>query len=222
MTLDGAQQPQAGPQPSPMPSMSTAPASSDRPKVIIEDPHPAVPKNPLKPYVIASSAAAGVLLAALLVSIIFQSSSYDALDARYNATAMELTATGAAVTGLESEVALLKQELALAQGDQATLTTALNSAHENLTDKMNELAQCTSALLLAQGEITRLNALEATKCDTMVAEFKQDCNLAIDQLFTNLTMACEEAVEAYPNATASDIRDRVEDMVDADDYKFPT
>ena len=202
-----------------LPSQPAAPPS-DRPKVVIEDPHTSKPKNPLKSYLIGAAALAGVLLIGLIVSFLYQHSSYKGLDAQYNETRADLVAKNALVEDLNGQLTAKQQDIDLYKGDQASLSSALISARENVTDKINELTQCQNSLLLAQGEIKRLNELETTKCDTMVEECKSDCNLAIDQLYVNVTSACKIAVDNSPNATGTDIKENVEDAVDVGDYKF--
>ncbi len=217
--MDNNPSPFSSPQASPPNTPPSTPPMYERPRVVIEDAHPSPgPRDPLFSYLIGAGIVAGLLLIAIIGLWFYQDSKYDTLDTQFQTKVTELGAKTTQLTDVQTQLTASQEELTLFKSDQASITTALTSAMENATDKVNELSQCQNTLLLAQNEIKRLNDLEATNCDTIAAEIRNQCNNNLDDLFQNVTAACRIAVNSMPNATGDEIEDEVEDNIDLTDY----
>ena len=194
---------------------------SDRPRVVIEDPGAGKPQNPLFPYLIGVGVVASVLLIGIIFSIVYHVTTSSTLKENYANASAAVTQAKGQIDDFQSRLSEAQQELSLYREDQANLTTVLVSARQNYSDKVNEVGQCQNTLVGAQGEIRRLQNLQAANCDTLIGEVKSDCNLAIDRLFSNATAACGDVVDDRPDASGDEVRDEVEDRVEVRDYKFP-
>ncbi len=200
---------------------SPAPSANDRPRVVIEDPHPGEPRNPLFSYLVGLGIVASVLLLGLILLAVYHMTTSNTLKANYANASTEVMAAKSNISDLQQRLGDAQEELSLYREGQANLTTSLVSAKQNYTDKINELGQCQNALLLAQSEIQRLQGLQASSCDTLTDEVKSDCNLALNRLFTNTTVICGDVVDDLPNASGRDVKNEVVDRIHVDDYTFP-
>jgi len=200
---------------------SPSPSANDRPRVVIEDPHPGEPRNPLFSYLVGLGVIAGVLLLGLILFAVYHMTTSNALETSYANASAEVRAAKGNISNLQQRLNDAQEELSLYREGQANLTTSLVSAKQNYTDKINELSQCQNALLLAQGEIQRLQGLQASSCDTLTDEVKSDCNLALNRLFTNTTVVCGDVVDDMPNASGREVKNEVIDRVHIEDYTFP-
>lgn len=198
-----------------------SPSPSGRPKVVIEDAHPMQPKNPLFPYLVGLFVIASLLLVGLIGYSVYASSKYTSLEQQYDNVTTTMDKATVTIHDLQAKLDFAEQETSLYRGDQANLTTALISVRENYTDALAQVGECQNTLLIAQGEVRRLQNLQLTNCDTLTNEVKSDCNLALDRLFANVTAACGDTVDEMPDASGSEITDEMQDRVDLDQYKFP-
>jgi len=211
---------------SPQSLVAESPGNPGRPKVkvTVEDPHhhPEPPKNPLLLYLIGISIIAGLLIMGVVGISYYEKGKFNTLQAEHNETLADVENKGLELALLQKEISNNEEELLLYMTGQANLTTALQNSKQETTDKINELTQCKNTLYLAQREIERLNQIETSKCDTLLTEFKSDCNLAIEQLYSNATASCGFAVTNSPDADGQEISEIAATLINVKDYTFPS
>ncbi len=154
-----------------------------------------------------------ILVIAAAGAIVYSSKRYVSLGQEYNEKVRELEEKNDKVTELEQELAQKQEEISELKAEQAA-----GASDILIRQKNKEIEDLRKELSATQKELGNLK--DYSRCDELLAEFKEEYNDAADRLFEKTKNVC---AELYFGGTTYDDPRQLKNMIDAevkvDEYK---